>query len=170
MSHDALAVLLDKQAITEVIHGYCRALDRMERDAALGIWHADGTADYPPFFTGTGAGFVDWVWEMHAAMTGHSHQISNILIEVDGDHAVSESYVTVALQSAAGPGRTAETVVRGRYLDRWSRRADRWALDARRHVVDLQTVTLHDAAMTAVEPHDGASARDTADPSYALFR
>ncbi|MGR6999372.1 hypothetical protein ACU686_16460 [Yinghuangia aomiensis] len=33
---DSLALLLDKQAITEVIYRYCRALDRMDRDAAPG--------------------------------------------------------------------------------------------------------------------------------------
>jgi hypothetical protein len=170
MSHDALTTLLDKQAITEAIYRYCRILDRMDRDAASAIWHDGGTADYRPFFEGTGTDFISWVWDMHKAMTGHSHQITNILIDVRGDSAASESYVTVTLHADAGPGRTAETVVRGRYLDQWSRRDGRWALDHRRHVADLQTVTVHDAAMTAIEPHEDASARDTGDPSYRVLR
>jgi hypothetical protein len=165
VSGNALSVLLAKQAITEVLYRYCRALDRMDRDAALAIWHPGGTADYRPFFQGTGAEFVDWVWVQHEGMTGHSHQITNALVEVDGDTAVSESYVTVTLQSAAGPDRTAETVVRGRYLDRWSLRDGRWAVDERRHVPDLQSVTLHDAAMTGIDKHEGGSSRDGNDPS-----
>ena len=95
MNDAAVQQLFDKQAISEVIYNYCRGLDRMDRDLASTIWHEGGTADYGAYmFQGTGAGFIDWVWLQHAGMDRHSHQISNILIEVDGDGAVSESYVT----------------------------------------------------------------------------
>src|SRR5665213_3060327 len=94
----ALRELVAKQAITEAIYRYCRGLDRMDREVALSVWHPAGTADWgETYFQGTGAGFIDWVWEVHAGFERHSHQITNILIEVNGDRAVSESYVTVAL-------------------------------------------------------------------------
>ena len=80
-----------KQAIRDVLASYCRSMDRMDRDLALGTWHADGTCEYVDMFEGTGAGFVDWVWGMHEGMIRHSHQITNVLMEVDvdGDRAVS---------------------------------------------------------------------------------
>jgi len=34
------------QAITDVLHRYCRGLDRMDREMAESVWHAGGTADY----------------------------------------------------------------------------------------------------------------------------
>src|SRR2546423_1369381 len=98
MSADTdVQVLLAKQAISEVLDGYCRGLDRMDRDLALTTWHDGGTADYGELYSGTGAGFIDWVFVQHAALALHSHQIANRLIAVDGDRAASEAYVTVTL-------------------------------------------------------------------------
>ncbi|WP_436774493.1 nuclear transport factor 2 family protein [Yinghuangia sp. YIM S09857] len=171
--HDlAVRDLLAKQAITEVIHTYCRALDRMDRDLALSVWHPGGTADYPPMFTGTGEGFVDWVWKAHEALTAHSHQITNILIRVgeDGATAVSESYVTVVLRGPGGDESTvAEITARGRYADRWSLRDGRWAVDARRHTLDFQTVQMLPRAAADLVPPEHAGRRDTEDPSYAVL-
>src|SRR5947208_14505381 len=118
MSQGELETLAAKQAITEVIYRYCRGLDRMDRALTLSVWHQGGTADYgEEMYVGTGEGFIDWVWKQHALFDRHSHQITNILIEVDGDQAVSESYVTVALRSG-GADAVVDTVSRGRYLDR----------------------------------------------------
>src|SRR5439155_9760045 len=96
--------LAAKQAITEVLYRYCRGLDRMDRALALSVWHADGTARYEEWFDGTGAAFVDWVCRVHAEVLRHSHQITNVRIEVDGDRAVSESYVTVCLRTKPHEG------------------------------------------------------------------
>jgi hypothetical protein len=146
--------------ITDVIYRYCRALDRMDRDMATAVWHPAGTADYPGMFSGTGAGFVAWVFEQHLALVSHSHQVTNVLVELDGDRAASESYVTAALV-AAGSGGLVERVVRGRYLDRWSQRDGRWAVDHRRYVHDVGPTRL---AVGPTSATDGR--RDTLDPSY----
>jgi hypothetical protein len=163
---DEVAELVAKQEITEVLYRYCRGLDRMDRALADTVWHVDGTADYVGMFDGTADGFLDWVWVQHEALYRHSHQITNILIEVDGDRAASEAYVTVALRIKAGEDRT-DIVSRGRYLDRWSRRDGRWAIDARVYVEDLQSVTpLGPVASADASP---ASRRDREDPSYAVL-
>lgn len=157
-----------KAAIRDVLTSYCRSMDRMDRDLALGVWHPGGTCEYVDMFEGTGAGFVDWVWEQHEGMLRHSHQITNVLMEVDvdRDRAVSEAYVTVALWSPPEDAPT-EIISRGRYLDRWSCRDGRWAVDHRVYVQDLMTMTPIPASSL-----DGAAAqsrRDREDPSYELF-
>ena len=163
---DPVQELIDKQAITEVIYRYCRGLDRMDADLVRSVWHAKGTADYgAEMFQGTGDGFVEWVWAAHAGMERHSHQITNILIEVDGDSAASESYVTVALRTKAEAGQATEIVARGRYVDRWSRRDGRWAIDHRHFVTDLQTAE----AAPALDADAGESRRDRTDPSYEVL-
>ena len=86
-------------------------------------------------FEGTGAGFLDWVWPVHETFERTSHQVTNILIEVDGDRATSETYVTVCLRGAE-----ADIVGRGRYHDTWSRRDGRWGVDVRRYRDDIQQV------------------------------
>jgi hypothetical protein len=138
----------------------------MDADMVRSVWHPGGTADYgSDMFVGTGDRFVDWVWQAHAAMERHSHQITNILIELDGDRAASESYVTVALRTKADGEHAVEIVARGRYVDRWARRDGRWAVDHRTFVSDLQT--MQDAP--ALPTDSGVSRRDRTDPSYEVM-
>ena len=66
---------------------------------------------------------------------GTSHQLSNILIVVDGDTATSESYVHACIRMDEN-----DIVVRGRYLDTWSRRDGEWRIDERRYENDLTQV------------------------------
>ena len=160
-----LETLLAKQAVRDALSRYCRGLDRMDKAMAYAVWHPDGTADYEGIFEGTGHGFIDWVWEAHAAMERHSHQITNVLTEVDGDRAASESYVTVLLWLANDGGEMqTEIASRGRYLDKWSRRDGHWAIDHRCHLVDTHSV--REVTRGDVAP---SSARDESDPSFAFI-
>ena len=132
---DALDVMVAKQAITEALHRYCHGLDRFDRGQAM-IWHPGGTADYgADIFQGTGDGFLDWVWPVHETFERTSHQVTNILVTVDGDRATSETYVTVCLRNA-----DVDLVNRGRYSDTWSRRDGRWGVDARTYTDDIAQV------------------------------
>lgn len=166
---DAIRTLLAKQEITERIYEYCRGLDRMDRALASTVWHPGGTAHYGDWFRGTGEGFLDWVWVSHEALAAHSHQISNVLIRVDGDRAVSESYVTVTLRSRVQDGHAADTVTRGRYVDEWDRRDGRWAIAHRTYVQDIGSTYVVPEAL-ADTPGAPAGARDETDPSYRVFR
>jgi len=155
--------LADKIAIRDVLSRYCRGLDRMDRDMARSVFTADATTRYYGIYEGSGHGFVDWVWDAHAAMERHSHQISNTLIELSGDTAVSESYVTVVLWTR--PPRQTELTVRGRYLDRWTRSNGAWRIREREHVVDTQSVD----GVPLPTGVSRESARDRTDPSFRLF-
>lgn len=165
MSEPTISELLAKDAIRDVIYRYSRGLDRMDKQMAYSVWHEDGTAQYFDFFEGTGHGFVDWAWKVHEGMASHSHQMTNILIEVDGDRATSETYSVVTLRRLPDADGTQHHIdVRGRYLDRWSKRDGRCAIDRRIHVMDMQTVG------GVPTPANAESRRDERDPSHALFR
>lgn len=164
----SIEVLAAKQEISDVLSTYCRALDRMDEDLARSVWHGDGTADYPGLYRGSARGFLEWVWNAHGDLTGHSHQVSNALIEVDGDGAVSECYVTAVLEYEATNGTLAHRIVRGRYLDRWARRHGRWAIVHRRFVPDLQPEVISiERRGTTVD--SGHGTRDRDDPSYEFL-
>jgi hypothetical protein len=99
-------------------------------------------------------------------MSGHSHQVTNVLVEIGDGRAVSESYVTVHLRT--GGERAADLIGRGRYLDRFEHRDGRWAIVHRRYVADLLAVL-----PGAAEPGRGGTSstrRDRTDPSYELLR
>ncbi len=152
-----------RQAITDVIHRYCRSMDRIDAELGYGVWHEGGTADYGPVFQGTGRGFIDWVCEFHRTLDSHHHQVGNILIDLRGNEAGSETYITVNLlaKEEADGKRTIRTG-RGRYLDRWSRRDGRWAIDHRHFILDF--VVTH-----GVDVVTGWSHRDSNDPSYGVL-
>ena len=176
MTDDAEA----KLAITEVLYRYCRALDRMDRDLADTIWHPGGTADYGPTFQGPAAGLLDAMWAGHAKLLGHSHQVTNVLIEVDGDRAASEAYVTGTLWDLTETGALSQLVAVGRYLDRWSRRDGRWAIDHRQFIYDAvftpapadptaPTASVFAQLAARRDPRQTAGRRDPGDPSYQLL-
>jgi len=162
---DSINDLLAAREIERQLFNYCRGLDRMDEDLARAVWHTDGTAHYYDMYEGSADGFIAWVWEAHAAMERHSHQLSNPLIEVDGKSARSECYVTVALWTLAdAQGAQQEIIGRGRYLDRWSCRDGRWAIDHREHVLDMQTISRLEKGGVSAQ-----SRRDKQDASYGLF-
>ena len=165
MTDPAIQALIDKAEIRDVLSRYCRGLDRMDKEMAYATWHEGGTAFYDGIFEGTGRGFIDWVWQAHAAMERHSHQITNVLIELHGERATCESYVTVVLWSQPDEdGRQLELVGRGRYLDRFSKKAGRWAIEHRTHLLDMSSESILERAAVS----EGA-ARDATDLSFEFF-
>lgn len=172
MTDAAVTVLLDKQAITELLYRYCRAMDRIDREATLAIWHPDGTCNYSSTEGVPDMLFRDYLTgstKARAAFANHSHQITNILIEVAGDRAVSEAYFTASLQTVPTDGMVLEHLWRGRYLDRWSKQDGRWAIEHRQVVFD--SYTPHDFPADRLNGMPvGLSRRDQDDPSYAHFR
>jgi hypothetical protein len=119
--------LADKQAITEVLYLYCEAVD--QRDVELGkrIWHSDGTAVYEGMYDGPGQEFVAWVAEMSKGANPTLHQVTNVLIDLDGDRATSRCTTT-----AWGRSGDSDTMTSARTYDTWSRRDGEWRIDARR--------------------------------------
>jgi hypothetical protein len=171
MTDTAIETLLAKQAIADVLYTYCRAMDRVDEALTLSIWHPDGTCNY-----GSTHGVPDMLFrdylpgstKARRSFANHSHQITNILVEPNGDRAVSEAYFTASLQTEPKDGRVTEHLWRGRYLDRWSRRDGKWAIDHRQVVFDSYTPYEFDADKLKAAPL-ALSRRDKDDPSYAHF-
>ncbi len=161
---DALQSLLDRQAITDLIYRYCRAVDRLDTELGYSIWHTDAQADYCGVYNGDGRGFIDFVCEKHRSSVGHSHQVTNILIELDGDKAASEAYTVSAMQFKQDR-QLKQITTWARYIDQWSRRDGRWAIDKRVTVRDL--AEMRDVGVP-LSPE--RSMRDKSDPSYAVLR
>ncbi len=164
MDAATLQQIADRQAITDLIYRYCRSVDRL--DIALGhsIWHDGGYADYGiGGYHGEGRGAIDQICAQHAQTLNHSHQVTNIVIDLNGDRAASESYVIAALRIKRGE-QPMQIGVWGRYIDQWSRRDGRWGLDNRLAIRDFDEIR----EVKALYDHD-VGRRDQTDPSYAAF-
>ena len=166
----AIEELLSKQSITELINKYPRGLDRGDRALLMSLAHPGakmrfGNRDFPSW-----EAYVDWLIKAHDEMAGNNHRMSNIVIEVKGDRAVSETTGTATLlvPKEGNPNLYEERWMHSRYLDTWSRRNGKWALDGRhtisdyRRVLDVPTELVK--SRYEVRGHIGR-----ADPSYAHF-
>jgi hypothetical protein len=157
--------LADRQAITDMIYRYCRSMDRIDVELGYSIWHDDATADYgAEVYQGSGRGFIDFVCKQHRGCLTHVHQVTNILIDLDGDRAGSESYVVSDLR-AGGGDQVKHITTWGRYIDQWSRRDGRWGIDKRIAIRDFSE--MRDVTPMPL-PERGK--RDRSDPSYAVLR
>lgn len=160
-----LVPIVERHAIADLIYRYCRAVDRLDHALGYSIWHADGTADYGEgVYQGSGHGFIDFVIGQHGQTLGHSHQVTNIVLELDGDRAASEAYHTAALRILRDD-LMFEITVRGRYIDRWSKRDGRWGIDHRITIRDLDDIRPVTPMSTVT-----AGRRDPGDPSYAVLQ
>jgi SnoaL-like domain len=163
-----------KQAITEALYRYCRAMDRIDPELAKTVWHADATLDYGDLFKLSAAEYTASIEAMHASFDATHHQVGNILIDVEGDRATSEAYVTARCWNFLDSGELKELIAIGRYCDRWSCRNGHWAIDHRHFVLDMMyswvpprvpvpTGNVADRNRDAIEGRRGV-----ADPSHEL--
>lgn len=157
--------LLDKQAIRDALSAYCRSVDRLDLALGHSVFHEDSHADYgADVYQGPGRGCIDAIIKSHDHLTGHSHQISNVIIALDGDQAGSEAYMTGTMRMQRD-GKEFQIFVRARYLDRWEKRGGRWAITRRELAYD------HDEVREVTSMRGPAhSARDRSDPSYDVLK
>jgi hypothetical protein len=157
------AGLADKQAIQEQIYNYCRSVDRLDVPLGHAVFHEGSYADFPTF-KGTGQGWIDAVCKEHLNFLHHSHQVTNVIIHLDGDSAGSEAYVIANLRQQQGE-KVINRMFSARYIDKWSKRGGRWAINRRDCVVDFS-----EESVVAPIGNDPRSARDHSDPSYGVLR
>ena len=135
MTQNALHDLLAKQACTDLVYRFARGLDRRDEALLRSVFHPDGTDDHG-YFKGTGAEFVDWVLPLLANMERTQHLVGNVLVDVRGDKAVSESYFVASHDLVDGNGNERRMTTAGRYLDRFSVHDGEWKIIHRLAVYD----------------------------------
>ena len=133
---EKLERLLDERAIERQLHNYCRAMDRCDLALGKAVFHPDTQVDYGAMYQGSAEGFVEFTIRSHASARNHLHRISNIIVEVDGERAGSETYVDGRFRFEAD-GQLVALYTRGRYVDRWERRDGRWAISHRTYVHEM---------------------------------
>ena len=131
--HDQLVDLLEKQAITEVLLSYCRAVDRADLDLLRSCYHADATEDHGGTFCGPASAYVDMLAPILPRSAPMSHSSSNILIALDGDRALVESHI-LAFARLKKAGEKFDTLTLARAIDRFEKRDGQWKIAARRMV------------------------------------
>ncbi len=165
---DRIAEYLDKQDCTELVHRVARAIDRCDAALLATLFHPDATDDHG-MFQGSATDFIAWVMPVLATMQRTQHFIGQVLVEVAGDHAASES-AFIAHHAIATPDGDIFMIAAGRYLDRFERRDGAWKIAHRHAVYDWNsTVPLTDNWDRTTPGAMAYGMRGTADASYAHF-
>jgi len=173
-----VAELADRAAIHDCLMTYSRAVDRLDRELLLTVYHPDAVDDHGVFVGGPEA-FADWVIDMHTRLhLSHQHCQFNSTIDLTGDVAHTETYYMFVGLNREG---TPLAMSGGRYIDRLEKREGRWAIAERICVRDWAPLTeipdeLDQSKMTAVKNVPEAvkalmrsgpqTRRDRSDPSY----
>lgn len=123
-----LQTLLDEREIVRALSRFARIADGKRFGELDDVFAEDVAFDY-------GSGQVEHgVDALKALMSRHldhcggtQHLIGTIIVDVDGDCAVSRAYVQTRHQRSGEPfGAVFDS--NGEYADRWERRAERWRI------------------------------------------
>ena len=121
--------LLDRQAITELIHAYCFHFDRNEPDEVAALFTDDATVDYGPEVTtvvGAGAIAAAIAVGLENTFAATSHHVSNITLTFDGpDEARGITYLYAWHRYVDG---SPDGELWGRYNHRFVRTKDGWRI------------------------------------------
>lgn len=166
----AVAALLDKQAITEVLYRYCRGCDRADEETLRSCFH-DGSKHRHGGFVGTSADFCTLALQIVGPLQACKHMISNVLIELDGDVASCEShYLAYHRTTHRKSGAEEDFISGGRYLDRFERRDGAWKIVERTGLIDYERFEPPaDRNLKAMQP-DALSRQHPADALYQAFQ
>src|SRR5437879_1443731 len=102
----------DKAAIAEAVRRYCRGVDRLDTEMILSAYHPDGYDDHGELKGGPAEFVAELVPLLRESYTSTSHNICNQLIELDGDRALSESYL-IAVHNTESDGVQWQEIVFG---------------------------------------------------------
>jgi len=161
-----LQELIDRQQIYDCIVRYCSGVDRFDREMLKSVYHADAMDDHGGFVGGVDE-FIDWAFAYHGKyQRDHKHYVLNHRCELDGNTAHTETYWLFAGNNKLGPAVSAHG---GRYLDRFERRNGKWAIAARKCIIEwggaLGEIPVPQMALDAYAA-TGSARRDKTDPSY----
>src|SRR5258708_28624641 len=129
MPEDAAA---DRAEITDLLHRYCRGLDRNDPEAVVAVFTDDCVVELFDDIDGTTRGTAEMrarLPQRYSHFAATSHHLSNVQIELQGlDRATSVSYLYAWHRFADGR----EGEIWGQYHDALVRTPDGWRIAARR--------------------------------------
>ncbi len=111
----ALIALIDKDAIRECVHRYCRAVDRADADLLRTIYWPEATERHGPF-TGPAEDYIAFFMDFVGSQQMMQHK------------ARTESYFFSHQRCPDAEGKLADIFMGGRYLDKMEKRGSEWRI------------------------------------------
>jgi hypothetical protein len=159
--------LKSREQIRDCIYRASRGTDRVDANLLASSFHPDATVDMGRIYEGPVEQFIQNAIAHQAGQTQRQHLVANILIRIQGEEAVAESY-TVDRHKTPINGEVRDLVLACRNLDRFQRRDGEWRIVERQKVMDWGRSISADEGpfVNGPLPHGGD---DRSDRSYALL-
>jgi hypothetical protein len=155
-----------RAAISDVLARYCRGIDRLDLEGVRDCYWPDATDSHGGFH-GTRDEFVAWVATLLARFESTMHFLGNVLIEVEGNAAVAETYA-LAFHRSAESKLSLNLIVGVRYVDRFEKRRGAWKIAKRVCVTEWSRID-DEAGRFPIAPGHLRGARDRSDVVYAML-
>lgn len=127
----SLDALFDRQEIHDVLVKYARGVDRGDADLVAAAYHPDAVEDHGGTFKGPASDYVEMLREVLPNAPRMSHIITNIIIELDGDKALTECYfLTFSRRETREDSFDSFTLARA--IDNFEKRDGAWRIAHRR--------------------------------------
>jgi hypothetical protein len=124
----------DVLAIERLLHLYARAIDTRDLDSLREVFAPDAEIHYA-VVGGTRLPLAEMIGWLRGALTQFrvtQHAISSPIIDVDGDRARAECYLSAAHVQERLDGREVYVMLHGIYRDELVRRPEGWRIARRR--------------------------------------
>ena len=165
----ALSQLLDKQEITEVLFRYCRGCDRADEEALRSCFHPDST-HFHGGFEGRSADFIDFAMTIVRPLKSSTHMVTNVMIVLKGDRAVSECHFLSHHRRLKADGSGEEDkFLKGRYLDRFEKRDGVWKIVSRMGLHDFERILEPADQTLSGAPANQLGRKKPEDPIYVML-
>lgn len=128
--------LVARRDITRAIHAYMRGQDRLDHGLQLSSFHADADVDCG-LLRGDAKAYTDFAQGFLANLEGSQHILGQIDLDVDADGGTATGEVYFfAWHRLIEEGEPYDLLMAGRYIDEYSHRDGRWAIQRRRELID----------------------------------
>lgn len=167
--HDKLLRLLAEREIHAVLLRYCRGVDRCDADLMASCFHPDARDDHGGWTAQGAQAIAERILGLvQPGADRPMHFMGNVLIEVEGEVAFTESYI-LAFRAYQRHSKSFTRCRAVRFVDRFELRNGAWRISERVVVDEFNRV---DEVLAA---QDGAagwrfSRKDKGDPVYAIRR
>ncbi len=163
----SVKLLLDKNDIIDILYQYCQSCDRLDETALRSCFHPDSQHDHGPY-SGPTDQWIPAALGWLRGRVGVTHMVTNPLISIDGDRALSDCHFIAFNRLAKSDDLFEEVLVKGRYVDRFEKRDGAWKISHRIGIHDLEI--MRDVAGPLPQPSGAfASGPMGADPYYRML-
>ncbi len=156
--------IADRCAITDVIHRYCRGVDRFDFELVRSCYHPDAVDEHGSF-VGTVDEYLAWVRTQLEKYQVTFHAVSNVLVEFDGEQARCETYGIAHHRGRRDDPPHRNLITGFRYVDRFECRDGDWRIVHRIAITEWSRVD-DPEQWWKVPDHMRSGRRDSSDPAF----